>query len=279
MTGSEAAVSRPEPQEPVLVEQRGPVLLMTLNRPRVRNAIDARVSALLGAALARLDQDDDLRVGVITGAPPAFCAGADLAEVVAGRSLLDPEHEERGLAGIVRRPPRKPVIAAVNGAALGGGTEIVLACDLAVMAEDAVLGLPEPRRGLIAGAGGLLRLPRQLPPKIAAELALTGDTMNAADAYRLGLVNQVVPGYAVVQAAMDLAHRIVVSAPESVRVTKEVLDRSSGADPGPSLWDLQDTFVTHILAHSDAAEGMAAFTEKRRPRWGSGRAPRVEENS
>src|SRR5436190_4460390 len=148
----------------VLVERRGPVALITLNRPLAMNAVNGALARALGDALEELGNDPSLRVGVLTGAGRAFCAGADLKELAAGRSVHDPGHPERGFAGLVRHFVDKPLIAAVNGFALGGGTEIVLACDLAVMSEDTSLGLPEVKRGLVAAAGGLLRLHRQIPP-------------------------------------------------------------------------------------------------------------------
>src|SRR5438132_2883212 len=159
----------------VLVERRGPVLLMTLNRPAAKNAINADVSAGLGEAIEILADDAELRVGVITGAGAAFSAGADLKELAANRPVLAPQHPEWGFAGIVEHYVDKPLIAAVNGFALGGGTEIALACDLVVADESAAFGLPEVRRGLMAAAGGVLRLQRQIPWRIAVEMALTGE--------------------------------------------------------------------------------------------------------
>ncbi|WP_226363881.1 crotonase/enoyl-CoA hydratase family protein [Pseudonocardia abyssalis] len=256
---------------PVRVERRGPVLLMTLDRPEARNAIDATVSAALGAALELLDGDPDLRVGVLTGAGPAFCAGADLKAVAAGRPLNDPDHEEWGLGGFVRHPVDAPLIAAVNGAALGGGTELALACDLVVMADDAVLGLPEPRRGLVAGAGGLLRLGRQLPPKVAAEVVLTGAPMPAAEAYRFGLANRVVPRGQVLAVALGLAAEIAVNAPLAVTTSKRLLGLSIDGDHDQdALWRYNAAAVAEILASADAAEGTAAFAERRSPRWSAG---------
>lgn len=256
---------------PVRVERVGPVLVMTLDRPQARNAIDAAVSAALGAALERLDAEPALRVGVLTGAGPAFCAGADLKAVAAGRPLNDPEHEEWGLGGFVRHPVGTPLIAAVNGAALGGGTELALACDLVVMADDAVLGLPEPRRGLIAGAGGLLRLGRQLPAKVAAEIVLTGAPLAAAEAHRLGLVNRVVPRAQVLATALELAGEIAANAPLAVTLSKRLLQRSLDGDHDQAeLWRCNDAYVAEILASADAAEGTAAFAERRSPRWSAG---------
>ncbi|MEQ3552669.1 crotonase/enoyl-CoA hydratase family protein [Pseudonocardia nematodicida] len=262
---------------PVLVERRGATLLITLNRPESRNAIDADVSAGIGAALTTLDEDPGLRVGVLTGTGTAFCAGADLKEVLAGRALDDPEHPEWGLGGLTRRTVASPLIAAVNGPALGGGTELALACDLVVMADDAVLGLPEPRRGLIAGAGGLLRLGRQLPPKVAAEIVLTAASLPASEAYRLGLVNRVVPREEVVDTALALAAEIAENAPLAVTTSKRLLGLSTDGDEDQdALWRCNDAAVATILASADAAEGTTAFVQRRRPRWSEG--AREEEN-
>lgn len=171
--------SEPVLSEPVLVERRGAVALITLNRPAAMNAVDARLARALGAAVAEFATDPGLRVAVLTGAGAAFCAGADLKELAAGRTVHDTDHLERGFAGFVRHFVDKPVIAAVNGFALGGGTEILLACDLAVMSSEARVGLPEVKRGLVAAAGGVLRLHRQIPAKIAAEAIFTGEPVDA----------------------------------------------------------------------------------------------------
>jgi crotonobetainyl-CoA hydratase len=254
-----------------LFERRGPIALVTLNRPRAMNAVNAALAAAVGAALAELAADPALRVGVITGAGRAFCAGADLKELAAGHTIDDADHPERGFAGVVRHFVDKPLIAAVNGFALGGGTEILLACDLAVMSAEASLGLPEVTRGLVAGAGGLLRLHRQIPPKVAAEAAFTGEPIDAPTALRWGLVNQVVPPEKVLDTALTLAERIAANAPLAVRASKRIMTRAAatGSDWDDAAWDLNDTEFNAILTSQDAHEGAAAFAEKRAPQWRS----------
>jgi crotonobetainyl-CoA hydratase len=252
----------------VLVERRGPVALITLNRPGAMNAVNAALSRALGDALEELGNDPSLRVGVLTGAGRAFCAGADLKELAAGRSVHDAAHPERAFAGLVRHFVDKPLIAAVNGFALGGGTEIVLACDLAVMSEDTSLGLPEVKRGLVAAAGGLLRLHRQIPPKVAAEAVFTGEPLDAATALRWGLVNRVVPPGEVVQTALALAETIADNAPLAVRASKRIMMRSTtGSDWEAPVWAMNESEFAAVRASRDAREGATAFAEKRRPVW------------
>lgn len=253
----------------VTVENRGGIALITLNRPGALNAVNADLSGALGAALEELDADDELRVGIITGAGRAFCAGADLKGVNAGDVLSAPGHPEWGFAGLVEHPVKKPLIAAVNGFALGGGTEIVLKCDLAVLSEDAALGLPEAKRGLFAGAGGLIMMPRQLPAKIAMEAALTGEPISPETALRWGLVNRVVPASDVLDEAFRLAAAISANAPLSIAASKELVERASGfgSEWNDAVWRLNDRLITDILASDDAKEGTLAFAEKRAPRW------------
>lgn len=181
------------PTPVVTLERRGAVALITLNRPRALNAVNADLSAALGTALEEFDADTDLRVAVVTGAGRAFCAGMDLKEAAAGRSVNDPLHPEWGFAGIVRHPVGKPLVAAVNGPALGGGAEIVLACDLVVADENATFGMPEVHHGLFPAAGGVLRLQHRVPRNIAREIALTGTPVDAATGARWGLFNQIAP--------------------------------------------------------------------------------------
>jgi crotonobetainyl-CoA hydratase len=262
--------SAPEATEPAaLLERRGPVALITLNRPRAMNAVNADLSIAVGRALAELADDPALRVGVVTGAGRAFCAGADLKELAAGRTVHDPDHPERGFAGLVRHFVDKPLIAAVNGFALGGGTEILLACDLAVISEEATLGLPEVTRGLVAAAGGLLRLHRQIPPKVAAEAVLTGRPIDARTAERWGLVNQVVPADRVLGAALGLAGDIAANAPLAVRASKRIMIRSgaAGSDWDAPAWELNEAEFRSVRSSRDAHEGATAFAEKRPPEW------------
>jgi crotonobetainyl-CoA hydratase len=252
-----------------LLERHGPVAVITLNRPGAMNAVNAALSIAAGDALAEFAADPALRAAVITGAGQAFCAGADLKELSAGRSVHDPNHPERGFAGLVRQFVDKPLIAAVNGYALGGGTEIVLACDLAVVSEDAKFGLPEVTRGLVAAAGGLLRLHRQIPAKIAAEAVFTGVPLDARTALRWGLVNRVVPAEDVLSTALALAEVIAANAPLAVRASKRVTARSAatGSDWGDSAWEMNNAEFAAVRATLDAREGATAFAQKRRPQW------------
>ncbi|HEX4225933.1 MAG TPA: crotonase/enoyl-CoA hydratase family protein [Pseudonocardiaceae bacterium] len=249
--------------------RHGRVALITLNRPTALNAVNSALSDAVGDALETLATDPDLRVGVITGAGRAFSAGADLKEVSAGRSITPTEHPEWGFAGIVRHFIDKPVIAAVNGFALGGGTEIALACDLIVAGEAAKFGFPEVKRGLMAAAGGVIRTPRQIPIKLATELALTGEPIDAATALRWGLINRAVPTDEVVPAALALAETIAANAPLSVAASKRMLHRGFefGSDLDPELWQLNDTEMRTLIRSADAAEGTMAFVEKRAPNW------------
>ena len=256
-------------QAAAVLRREGPVAVITLNRPRAMNAVNAAMSAAVGNALRELDEDPELSVGVITGTGRAFCAGADLKELGAGRPVSAPGHPEWGFAGLVRHVVDKPLIAAVNGFALGGDTEIVLACDLAVISEDAQLGLPEVKRGLVAAAGGLLRLHRQIPPKVAAHAALTGEPLDAATALRWGLVNEVVPTDHVVARALRLAGQIAANAPLAVRASKRIMRRSAeyGSDWDPAIWDMNEAEFGEVRRSADAEEGPRAFAEKRPPRW------------
>lgn len=254
---------------PATFEQRGPVALITLNRPDAMNAVNAALSDAVGTALETVARDPELRVAVITGAGRAFCAGADLKELAAGRGIYAPDHPEWGFAGLVQHFIDKPLIAAVNGYALGGGTEIMLACDLAVVSDQAKLGLPEVRRGLIASAGGLLRLPRQVPVKLAMEVVLTGEPIDAETAARWGLVNRVVPAEDVLSTALDLAVTIAANAPLSVRASKRIVHRAAefGSDWHDDIWKMSLTEAIPVLTSDDATEGARAFAEKRDPSW------------
>lgn len=252
------------PTRNVLVEREGAVAVVTLDRPERRNAIDAATGAQLRAAFDAIEQDDGLRVAILTGAGPVFCAGMDLRAFVTGEAeeiLFGPGR----FGGFVSRTRRKPVIAAVQGAALGGGFELVLACDMAVAAEGATFGLPECRRGIVAGAGGAFRLGRLLPKALANEILLTGETFGAERAAALGLVNRVVKGDPL-EAARDLARRIAGNAPLSVEASL-VLARH-GREAGPEdCWAENDRRLRALMASDDAEEGARAFAEKRPPRW------------
>jgi len=249
--------------EEVLVRQDDGIQIITINRPEQRNAVNRAVSYGVCAAVDELDARDDLKVGILTGAGGTFCAGMDLKAFLRGEVT---RVEGRGILGIALTPPRKPLIAAVEGYALAGGFEAVLACDLLVAARDAKFGLPEAKRGLAAAAGGLLRLPRLIPPRIAMEIALAGDMVTAERLERFGLVNELVePGQAL-EAAIRLARRIVANAPLSIAASKRVIVESRDW-PLPEMFARQQEITGPVLASADAKEGAAAFAERRAPRW------------
>ena len=254
----------------VLVERRGNVMVMTINRPEARNAINAAVSIGLGDALEEAQHDAGVRAVVITGSgDKSFCAGADLKAIARRENLYHPDHGEWGFAGYVHHFIDKPTIAAVNGTALGGGTELALASDLVVAHELAKFGLPEVKRGLIAAAGGVFRIVEQLPRKVAMELLLTGDPMTASDALEWGLVNQVVKEGSVLDAALALAARITVNAPLSVQASKRI---ATGVDDGVITadevgWERTVNEMRTLIRSEDAKEGPLAFAEKREPVW------------
>jgi crotonobetainyl-CoA hydratase len=253
-----------------LTERRGDVLVITLNRPEARNAVNGAVSTAVGDALEQAQNDDGVRAVVITGAgDKSFCAGADLKAISRRENLYHPEHGEWGFAGYVHHFIDKPTIAAVNGTALGGGTELALASDLVVACESATFGLPEVKVGLFAAAGGVFRIVHQLPRKIALEMVLTGEPISAAEAAKWGLINQVVPDGTVLEAALALAERVTVNAPLSVQASKRI---AYGADDGvipdeePGWARTQREFGV-VLRSEDAKEGPLAFAEKRQPVW------------
>lgn len=261
--------SEPE-ADPVLVIRDDHVLLVSLNRPQARNAVNGPLTLALGTALEEAEHDPEVRAVVLTGAGSvSFCAGADLKALARGESLNPPGTEAWGFAGLVNHAISKPVVAAVNGTAFGGGTELVLAADLAVAADTATFGLPEVRRGLIAGAGGLVRLPDQLPRKIAMQLILTGAPIDAETALRWGLVNDVVPADRLLETALGLAHRIAANAPLAVQASKRVAQRiRDGAVPVEAdAWADNDREFVALMASEDAVEGPTAFAEKRDPVW------------
>ncbi|WP_046319825.1 crotonase/enoyl-CoA hydratase family protein [Mycobacterium sp. UM_Kg1] len=254
----------------VLVERRGNVLLVTINRPEARNAINGAVSQGVGDALELAQNDDEVRAVVLTGAgDKSFSAGADLKAIANRENIYHSEHPEWGFAGYVQHFIDKPTIAAVNGTALGGGTELALASDLVIAEQRAQFGLPEVKRGLVAGAGGVFRIVDQLPRKVALELLYTGEPISAADASRWGLVNQVVEDGKALEAALELAERITVNAPLSVQATKRI---AYGVDDGVivdevAAWARTSREFTTVLRSEDAKEGPRAFAEKRAPVW------------
>jgi enoyl-CoA hydratase len=247
----------------VIVEQVDRVQLISINRPEARNAINRDVTLAIAEAVDELDERPDLTLGIITGTGGTFCAGMDLKAFLAGEDVT---LAGRGIAGIVQRPPRKPMIAAVEGWALAAGFEIALTCDLIVAATDARFGVPEVKRGLVAAAGGLLRLPRRLPRGVAMQLALTGEPLSATEAHRLALVNELTAPGEAVAGALALARRITDNGPLAVQVSKQILDRAGD-------WTVEEGFVRQqplvdqILASADAREGARAFAEKRSPVW------------
>jgi enoyl-CoA hydratase len=249
--------------EDVLIRRDNGVLIVTINRPQQRNAVNGAVSAGIARALDLLDESSDLRVGVLHGNGPAFCAGLDLKAFAAGEPVRD---SGRGFAGIVERPPAKPLIAAVEGWALGGGFEIVLACDLVTAGAGARFGLPEVRRGLAARGGGVFRLPRRLPRAVALELIVTGAALEAHRAERFGLVNRLVEDGQALTAALELAGQITANAPMSVRASKAVAVDSADW-PLDEGFQRQRAYLEPVFASQDATEGVAAFRERRDPVW------------
>jgi enoyl-CoA hydratase/carnithine racemase len=247
----------------LLIEQRGHVAIFTINRPEARNAFNRATALALDEALTNAAENDDIWVVVLTGAgDKAFSAGMDLKAFAAGELPVT----DNGFAGITARDFPKPLIAAVNGAALAGGFEVMISCDLVVAAEHANFGIPEAKRGLIAGGGGLIRLGKRIPLAIAYEMALTGDPISAERAFALGLVNQVVPSDTLLDAALALAERIAANAPLAVRTSKAVVRQSLELTEAAS-WDLNNEKFALIMSSSDAMEGAIAFAEKRPPNW------------
>lgn len=243
----------------VLTEQVGQVLVVTLNRPDVKNALDAATVAGLVAALADLDTSPSCRAGVITGRGGTFCAGMDLKAYA--RDGRPP-----GTRSLFRRERSKPLVGAIEGFALGGGLEVALLCDVLVAAEDAVLGAPEVRVGLFAAGGGLLRLPRRLPPAVAMQMALTGLPITAGEGQRFGLVSSVVDRGSALTAALEVASSIAANSPAAVAASMQLI-RASIDGPEESFWALQESLLDDVVEGKDALEGTSAFLEKRAPRW------------
>jgi enoyl-CoA hydratase len=246
-------------------ERRGRVEIVTINRPEARNAIDFETSSALADAFDAIEADDDVWAVVLTGAgDKAFCAGMDLKAFAGGGGNV--MGVNGGFAGITNRSFSKALIAAVNGHALAGGFEIMLACDIVVASQDANFGIPEVRRGLVAGAGGIIRLSKRVSLAQALELGMTGDPIDAGQAQQMGLVNRVVPAGDVLSTALALAERICEAAPLAVRATKQVI-RASLEVPESDAWKLQATAAATVFSSPDAREGALAFAEKREPRW------------
>lgn len=246
----------------LLTEVQEGVLILTINRPNARNAIDPATAHALADTLDAFEDDDDLLVGILTGASGTFCAGMDLKAFVAGGDI----DTHRGLLGMTQRPPTKPMIAAVEGWALAGGCELALSCDLIVAAKGSMFGIPEVKRGIIAAAGGLARLPLSLPYHLAMELALTGEALPSERAYQLGMVNRLVDQGKTLPVALELAAMIGRNGPLAVRTSKLIMATSRGWND-QAFWDEQRTHVDAVLSSDDAREGATAFAEKREPRW------------
>jgi enoyl-CoA hydratase len=247
----------------VLTERRDGVLLVTLNRPEARNAVNRALAEGIAAALDELDGTPELRVGILTGAGRGFCAGMDLKAFTQGEA---PYAADRGFAGIVQRPPDKPLIAAIEGFAVAGGLEVALACDLIVAARGARLGIPEVKRGLVASAGALLRLPRRIPYHVAMELALTGEPIDADRAAQLGLVTRLAEPGAAVDTALELAAVLVANGPLALAATKRIVVEQAAWSPDEA-WERQREIAGPVMGSEDAREGAIAFAEKREPQW------------
>src|SRR3954471_16147129 len=250
-------------QPAVLTERRDGVLLITLNRPEVRNAVNAAIAEGIANALDELDADAELAVGVLTGAGGFFCAGMDLGAFVKGES---PWYGDRGFAGIAQRSARKPLIAAIEGFAVAGGLEVALACDLIVAARGAKLGIPEAKRSLVAAGGALLRLPRRMPYHLVMELALTGDSLPADRFHELGVVNRLAEPGAALDEALALAAAVARSGPLAVAASKQILQEQYDWSTA-EMWDRQGAISGPVFGSEDAKEGATAFKEKREPRW------------
>ena len=257
MTTTEAAT------ELVLTERQHGVLTITINRPAQRNAVSREVAVQLASALDQLDSDPKLSVGVLTGAGGTFSAGMDLKAFANGQTPILPD---RGFGGLTRAVVNKPLIAAVEGWALGGGFEMALACDVIVAAQDAKFGLPEVKRGLIAGEGGVIRLPQRMPYHVALKALLTGEPISAVDAERHGLVSELTESGAALAGAQQLAQRMAVNAPLALAMVKKVLRETQGLDDDEAF-KRQDKDAYSLLDSEDAHEGALAFAEKRPPIW------------
>jgi enoyl-CoA hydratase len=255
-------VSTPE-TAPVLTERRGGALVVTLNRPEARNAVNEALADGLAAAMDTLDASDGLAVGVLTGAGKGFCAGMDLKAFLSGERS---EAGDRGFAGIVQRPSGKPLIAAVEGFAVAGGLEIALACDVIVAGEGARFGLPEVKRALVATGGGLRRLPRRVSSGRALALALTGALIDTDEAHAIGLVDLIAPAGKALDEALALAESIAENGPLALRATKDILTRQHDWSEA-EFWERQEALAAVAMESEDAREGSRAFTEKRPPRW------------
>jgi enoyl-CoA hydratase len=246
-------------------ERRGRIEILRMNRPEARNAMSPELSQAIEDALDETEADKAVGAVILAGSGPVFCAGADLKVVASGKGQ-DIETKKGGFGGVVRRPLVKPLVAAVQGPALAGGFELVLACDLVVAADTATFGLPEAKRGLLAAAGGPIRLAARVPMPTALEIVMTGDPITAPRAYELGLINRVVPADRVVDEAIALVERIMENSPTAVRVARRLV-REAPALGEAGAWKLTYELAGEVIASGDAIEGSTAFAEKRTPVW------------
>lgn len=246
----------------VLTEVDGNVLIVTINRPEAKNAMTKAAAEGIAAAMDRFDADVELRCAILTGAGGTFCSGMDLKGFLRGER---PSVPGRGFGALSQWTPKKPIIAAVDGYALAGGMELALSCDLIVANKASKFGIPEAKRGLAAAAGGLIKLPRQIPPRIAMELALTGDFIDAERAYALGFINEITEGPAL-EAAKALAARVAANGPLALIASKAIV-RDSHEWTEENMWDKQEAYIAPVFTSQDAREGSLAFAEKRKPNW------------
>ena len=246
----------------VLTDVQDNVLIITINRPEARNAVNRAVAEAIGEAMDRLDADNAISAAILTGAGGTFCSGMDLKAFLKGELPLV---KGKGFAGFVEAPPAKPLIGAVEGYALAGGMEIAIACDLLVANANAQFGIPEVKRGLAAAGGGLLSLPSMIGTRMAKELALTGDFISAQRAYEIGFVNRVTDG-AALDAALELASKIAANGPLALIASKRIIDERPDWN-SENMWQKQSEIAASIMASNDAREGAAAFAQKRKPNW------------
>lgn len=250
-------------EDELFVSRDNGIMTLTMNRPQARNAMNANMAQLIATALDELDASDDLHVGILAGGGGTFCSGMDLKGFLKGEL---PTVKGRGFGGITECGPVKPLIAAVEGYALAGGFELAIACDLIVAARTAQFGIPEVKRGLVAAAGGLIKAPDQIAPRLAMELALTGEPIDAARAYEIGLINRLADEGQAIDGAQTLAAKIVVNGPLAVRTSKQVMQDYARWSHG-TRWHEQAKQTQSVFESDDAREGALAFAEKRPPKW------------
>ena len=249
--------------EELLVFVEDGIMTMTMNRPQAKNAMNKSMSHAIAEAVDRFEADAEIRVAILTGAGGTFCSGMDLKGFLAGET---PVVKGRGFGGLTQYSPAKPLIAAAEGFALAGGFELLLSCDLVVATETTKFGIPEVKRSLVAGAGGVFRLPQQIPPRIAMELALTGDHYDAKRMYEVGLINEIVPEGQALEGAKKLAARIACNGPLGTTATKKIMQEYK-TWPHDEIWQRQQAIMDPVFSSEDAIEGATAFAEKRAPAW------------